>query len=184
MKNTLSGLIIVSSVAFTGVTFAEDFSRPTNDEFFGMRDQVRTMDEASKDAYRAERQNRMMNMDQGERDSRFKDMGASGKRNMDQKGQRGRSGGGKGQGQGQGRGKGGQGNSSGSGNQYRYGQGNDSGSGNQYRYGQGNDSGSGNQYRYGQGNDSGSGSMNRYGQGNSTGSGSMNRYGQGGGGRR
>ena len=83
MKKTYLEYIIAASITLSGAAFAEDFALKSNDDLFGMKDQVRTMDEGTRDAYRAERQNRMRTMDQSERDSRFSDMGASGKRNMD-----------------------------------------------------------------------------------------------------
>ena len=147
---TLSVLISAS-----GITLANDFSNLSDDDFFDKREQMRTMGDSDKEAYRSEAQTRMNNMDQSQRDERFENMGASGKRNMDNNAQRNQnrkrdgSGEGKQRGKGQGGGKG-QGNHSDSGSQNRYGQSNSSGSGNQYRYGQGNSSGSGNQYRYGQ----------------------------------
>jgi hypothetical protein len=56
--------------------FAEDFSLKSNDDLFAIRDQMRTMDNETRDAHRSERQSRMRNMDQSERDSMFADMGA------------------------------------------------------------------------------------------------------------
>jgi len=161
MNKTYIKYLMVASISFSGTAFAEDFSLKSDDDFFGMKDQVRTMDNDTRDAYRTERQSRMMNMDQSQRESQFGDMGASGKRNM--------SGGNQYRNQHRNQHRYGQGNGSGSGN--RYGQGSSSSSGNQY--GQGSNSGGGN--RYGQG--SGSGGGNRYGQGSSSGGG--NRYGQG-----
>jgi len=164
MKTAYIKFITFSALmTLSGITIAEDYSNSSNDEFFGMRDQVRTMDEASKDAYRTERQSRMRSMEDSERESRFGGMGASGKRNMEQGSDRGSrkrdgSGGGKGKGRGQGGGQG-------SGNQYRYGQGGEQGSGNQYRYGQSDEQGSGNQYRYGQSGGQGKGKGQGGGQG-------------------
>jgi len=122
MKKIVTTLLLVSSVNFSGSAIAEDldFSLHNNDDLFAMRDQMQTMDNTTKDAYRSERQNRMMNMDQSERDSRFADMGASGKNNMDRMSQKNRSG---------------KGNGDGSGKQKRKGQGS-----NQNRYGQANSS--------------------------------------------
>jgi len=146
MQKIVSALLLIGSVSFSSSAIAEDldFSLPSDNDFFAMKDQVRTMDDTSKDAYRSERQSRMMNMDQSERDSRFADMGASGKRNMDENSQR------KGSGKRDG---------SGSGKQKRKGQGNqsegDQSGGNQYRYGQSNNSSS----------SSGSGGGRRYGGG-------------------
>jgi len=128
--------IIISSVTFSALSyaedsFAEDFSLKTNDELFDMREQTRTMDESARNAYRTERQSRMMNMDQTQRDARFADMGASGRKNMENSGQHNgsRKRDGSGGGQQRGKGRGGQGNSSGEGNQYRYGQSSESGGG-------------------------------------------------------
>ncbi len=53
-----------------------------------MRDQMRIMDEGDRDAYRTERQSRMSSIDQSERYTRFSEMCASGKRNMENNGQR------------------------------------------------------------------------------------------------
>ena len=134
---TLSVLITAS-----GITFASDFGDLSDDDFFDMRDQMQTMDSGDRDAYRSERQSRMMSMDQSQRESRFDDMGASGKRNMEQQGQRQGSRKRDGSGGGKGKGRGSQRSQSedGSGNQYRYGQGNSSGGG----------GGGGGQHRYGQ----------------------------------
>ena len=128
MKKIISTFLLASTISFSGSSFAEDldFSLPSNDDLFAMKDQVRTVDDTTKNAYRSEHQSRMMNMDQTERDSRFADMGASGKRNMDEMSQKNRSGKGKG-------------NGDGSGKQKRKGQSSQS-DGNQYRYGQANDS--------------------------------------------
>ena len=170
MKRTFLPFITLSVlITASGITLAADFNDISDDDFFKMRDQMQTMDDGARDAYRTERQSRMMNMDQSQRDSRFSDMGASGKRNMDQQGQRNayRKRDGSGGGQQRGKGQGGKGQGSRSGE----------GSGNQYRYGQSNSSDGGSQYRYGQGNSTGSGSQNRYGQGSSTGGG--RRYGGG-----
>ena len=80
---TLSVLISAS-----GLTLANEFSDLSDDDFIKMRDQVRTMDDSTKDAYRAENQSRMMNMDQSQRDARFENMGASGKKNMNRTAQK------------------------------------------------------------------------------------------------
>ena len=117
MKKIIVNVIVFTSISLSAVSFAEDYSLKTNDELFGMKDQVRVMDASDRDAYRTERQSRMGSMDQTERDARFSDMGASGKRNMENNGQgqgsrkRDGSGGGQGKGGGQGNGK-----------QHRYGQ--------------------------------------------------------------
>ncbi len=153
MKKTLSGIVLLTSISLSGLSYADDYTQYSNDDLFGMRDQVRTMDDASRDAYRTERKSRMSSMDQTERDSRFSNMGASGQRNMDQMGG--------------GRGRGGGGG--GGGGQHRYGQNNDSGSGsqNRYRYQQNSDSSS--QYGYGGGSGGGQygggGGGRRYGGG-------------------
>jgi len=126
MKKILATLLLGSTISFSGSSLAEDldFSLPSNNDLFAMKDQVRTMDDTTKNAYRSERQSRMISMDQSERDSRFADMGASGKQNMDEMSQRNRSG---------------KGNGDGSGKQKRRGQSSQS-DGNQYRYGQANNS--------------------------------------------
>ena len=87
MKTTFLNLTIILTLPLSGIVFAEDFSDKSNDELFDMRSQVQTMDTETRNAYRTERQNRMSNMDQSERESQFANMGASGKRNMEQAGQ-------------------------------------------------------------------------------------------------
>ncbi|MBE9526552.1 MAG: hypothetical protein IME94_06205 [Proteobacteria bacterium] len=136
MKKTIYQVLIITSISLSGAVSAEDFSTKTNDELFGMRDQMRTMDDGDKDAYRTERQSRMGSMDQSERDTRFSEMGASGKRNMENSGQRQGSRKRDGSGGGQQKGKGG-GGGQGGGNQYRYGQNGGSGSGGGQRGGGG-----------------------------------------------
>ena len=140
MKKSIVKMIMLTSVSLSGAAYAVDYSHTSNDELFGMKDQTRTMSEADRNAYRTERQSRMGSMDQSERDARFSQMGASGKRNMENSGQRGGSRKRDGSGGGQQRGKGG-GGGQGGGNQYRYGQDSGSGGGNQYRYGQNSGSG-------------------------------------------
>jgi len=142
MKKTIYQVLIITSIGLSGTVSAEDFSTKTNDELFGMRDQMRTMDEGDRDAYRTERQSRMGSMDQSERDTRFSEMGASGKRNMENSGQRQGSRKRDGSGGGQQKGKGG-GGGQGGGNQYRYGQNGGSGSGGGHRGGGGGRYGSG-----------------------------------------
>lgn len=128
IKNMIYKLIIISSLSFSAISAAEDFSTIPDDKFFDMREQVRTMDDDSRNTYRTERQGRMMTMDQSERDSRFADMGASGRKNMENRGQRnGQKNGqrkrdGSGGGQQRGKGQGGQSGHSDSSSQYRYGQ--------------------------------------------------------------
>ncbi|MFK5986768.1 MAG: hypothetical protein QM479_15285 [Pseudomonadota bacterium] len=75
MKITILKLIIISALSLSGFVHAYDFSTKSNDELFDMRDQVRTMDSDSKDAYRTERQDRMKSMDQSERNSLFANNG-------------------------------------------------------------------------------------------------------------
>ena len=148
MKKSIVKMIMLTSVSLSGAAYAVDYSSTSNDELFGMKDQVRTMSETDRNAYRTERQSRMGSMDQSERDTRFSEMGASGKRNMENNGQRGGSRKRDGSGGGKQKGKGG-GGGQGGGNKYRYGQDSDSGGGNQYRYGQ--DCGSGGGQRGGGG---------------------------------
>lgn len=145
IKKTIYKVVIISSLSFSAISAAEDYSTATNDEFFNMRDRVRTMDEGSKDAYRSERQSRMMNMDQSERDSRFADMGASGRKNMENSGQKQgqRKRDGSGGGQQRGKGRGGQGGHSDSSSQYRYGQSSETSGGGGGRRGGGGRYGSG-----------------------------------------
>ena len=87
MKTTFLNLTIIVTLPLSGIVFAEDFSDKSNDEFFDMRNQIQTMDTNTRNAYRTERQNRMSNMEPSERESRFANMGASGKRIMEQMGQ-------------------------------------------------------------------------------------------------
>lgn len=87
MKKTFLNLTIILTLPFSVIVFAEDFSGMSNDELFDMRSQVQTMDTETRNYYRTERRNRMSNMDQSERESQFENMGASGKRNMEQTGQ-------------------------------------------------------------------------------------------------
>ena len=87
MKTTFLNLTIILTLPLSGVVFAEDFSGKSNDELFNMISQVQTMDTETRNAYRTERQNRMGNMDQSERHSRFANMGAIRGKNMEQRGQ-------------------------------------------------------------------------------------------------
>ena len=135
MNKTIYQVLMITSISLSSVAAAEDFTTRTNDELFGMRDQMRTMSDSDKDAYRTERQSRMGSMDQSERDTRFSEMGASGKRNMENNGQR--QGSRKRDGSGGGKQKGKGGGGQGGGKQYRYGQNGDSGSGGGHRGGGG-----------------------------------------------
>lgn len=163
MKKTIINLALTGLLlSISGISTAADYSAYSNEELFGMQDQVRALDNDSRNAYRTERQSRMQSMNQNQRQS-YINMGASGRKNMERMGQRN---GGIGRGQGGG---------GGGGKQHRYGQGN--GDGNQYRYGQSGGYG-GSSYR----------NTNRYGAGIGSGmnSGSYggSRYGSGGSGRR
>lgn len=107
MKKAIVKVIIMSSIGLSGVVSALDLSMTSNDDLFAMKDQVRTMSEADRSAYRTEHQGRMSSMDQTERDARFSEMGASGRKNMENNCQRGGSRKRDGSGGGQQRGKGG-----------------------------------------------------------------------------
>ena len=120
MKKTIVQMIIISTISWSAVSYAEDFSSISNDDLFNMKDQVLLMDDSSKDAYRNERQTRMDSMDhQTAGDERFAGMGASGKRNMEKSEQRNGSRKRDGSGGGKQRGKG---DGQASGDQARYGQ--------------------------------------------------------------
>jgi len=157
MKTAYLTFILAALIPFSATVHAEDFSLKSNAKFFGMKNQVKEMDKATKDAYLAEHKKRRRNIEKSGKQLRFSDKGASGKKNTQKMSHPTE----------------GKGNDIGSGNKISYGQGNDTGSGNKISYGQGNDSGSGSQISLGQGNTTGSGGKISYGQGNDTGSGNQ-----------
>lgn len=149
MKFTLPPLIILFLVTFSANSFSKDYYLQSDKELLDIKKQLHGMDETEKKTYRTELQNPIITGEQTKNDSRFGDMGASGKKNLQRMTQKKRSNGKhKGKGKGKGKRRGSQTNDN---NQYRYGQGNDSESELNYRYDQGNDSSSENHYRYGQG---------------------------------
>lgn len=83
MKSIVLASAILAAWIPTGAVFAaEDFKSYSNEEFFQLRDRMRYMSEADREAYRAERHNREQNMSQEERRSMYGEKSTGETRNM------------------------------------------------------------------------------------------------------